>query len=61
MTLASAKQDPESVRRFALAEYATKPTKITLFLRTFLPWQIIRFLFINSKILKMTLHNGKIH
>ena len=29
--------------------YATKPTRGTVFLRTFLPWQIWRFLRINVK------------
>ncbi|HEV2274351.1 MAG TPA: hypothetical protein VGR96_09310 [Acidobacteriaceae bacterium] len=41
----------------ALWEYATTPTRATLFLRTFLPWQIVRFLIINAKILSMTLRN----
>jgi len=29
--------------------YATKPTRLTVFLRTFLPWQLWRFLRINLK------------
>lgn len=29
--------------------YATKPTRFTLFLRTFLPWQVVRFILINLK------------
>jgi len=33
--------------------YATKPTAFTLFLRTFLPWQIWRFLRINLKMVRM--------
>ncbi len=33
------------------AFYATKPTGATLFLRTFLPWQIWRFVRINLKML----------
>jgi len=33
------------------AFYATKPTRTTVFLRTFLPWQIVRFLWINLKML----------
>ena len=33
------------------AFYATKPTGITLFMRTFLPWQIWRFVWINLKML----------
>ena len=31
--------------------YATKPTRGTVFLRTFLPWQIWRFLRINLKMI----------
>lgn len=33
--------------------YATKPTRTTLFLRTFLPWQMWRFLLINLKMIGM--------
>lgn len=33
--------------------YATKPTSFTLFLRTFLPWQVYRFLRINLKMVQM--------
>lgn len=29
--------------------YATKPTRFTVFLRTFLPWQVWRFVWINLK------------
>ncbi len=29
--------------------YATKPTRWTVFLRTFLPWQMWRFVWINLK------------
>lgn len=31
--------------------YATKPTAFTVFLRTFLPWQLWRFIRINLKML----------
>lgn len=31
--------------------YATRPTRSTLFLRTFLPWQLWRFLLINLKMM----------
>jgi len=31
--------------------YATKPTRWTRFLRTFLPWQIVRFIVINLKMM----------
>jgi len=33
--------------------YATKPTGFTVFLRTFLPWQLVRFAFINLKMLRI--------
>jgi len=33
--------------------YATKPTRWTLFLRTFLPWQAWRFVWINAKMVKI--------
>jgi hypothetical protein len=33
--------------------YATKPTRLTVFLRTFLPWQIVRFAVINLKMLRI--------
>lgn len=31
--------------------YATKPTRWTLFVRTFLPWQLWRFVRINRKMI----------
>jgi hypothetical protein len=33
--------------------YATKPTRGTLFLRTFLPWQLWRFVRINLGMLRI--------
>ena len=33
--------------------YATKPTRFMVFLRTFLPWQLVRFAFINLKMLRI--------
>jgi hypothetical protein len=38
--------------------YATTPTRFTLFLRTFLPWQLWRFARINLKMLRII---GKSH
>jgi len=41
--------------------YVTRPTKRTLFLRTFLPWQLWRFLAINLKmigIIRRSHHHG---
>lgn len=37
---------------------APRPTKVTLFLRSFLPWQLIRFMIIN---LRMTIMITKSH
>jgi hypothetical protein len=33
--------------------YATKPTRFTLFMRTFLPWQVWRFVRINLGMLRI--------
>jgi hypothetical protein len=33
------------------ASYATKPTRFTVFMRTFLPWQLWRFAAINLKMI----------
>ncbi len=40
--------------------YATRPTRWTLFLRTFLPWQAWRFLWINAKMVRIIVrgHHG---
>ncbi|MGC9199172.1 MAG: hypothetical protein ACP5E5_09565 [Acidobacteriaceae bacterium] len=34
-------------------EYATQPTRLTLFMRTFLPWQLWRFAVINIKMMML--------
>lgn len=41
--------------------YATKPTRGTLFLRTFIPYQLWRFFWINLKMLGMIRrsHHGR--
>ena len=40
--------------------YATRPTKSTIFWRTFLPWQLVRFAAINLKMLRLIVrsHHG---
>jgi len=35
------------------ASMAAVPTRWTIFLRTFLPWQVIRFIVINLKMLRL--------
>jgi len=50
-----ATQPPGAPPRPHLTEqfYATKPTGFTVFLRTFLPWQLVRFAFLNLKMLRI--------
>jgi len=40
-------------RSYSQEYYAPMPTKTTLFWRNFVPWQAIRFLVLNLKILKI--------
>jgi len=35
------------------AYYPPKPTRTTIYMRKFLPWQIIRFIVINLKMMKL--------
>jgi hypothetical protein len=37
--------------------YATKPTRFTLFMRTFLPWQMWRFARINLRMVQIILRS----
>ena len=39
--------------------YVTKPTRTTLFLRTFLPWQAWRFAVINLKMIDINRRSHK--
>ena len=41
--------------------YITKPTRWTLFLRTFLPWQLWRFAVINLKMVDIIRRSHKTH
>ncbi len=43
------------------AFYATKPTKATIFWRTFVPWQVIRFAWINLKMLTIIRRSHQNH
>lgn len=40
-------------RGYVQEHYAPMPTKLTMFWRNFMPWQIIRFFVLNLKILKI--------
>jgi hypothetical protein len=33
--------------------FATKPTRFTRFMRTFIPWQMVRFAVINLKMMRI--------
>ena len=44
---------PYENQRKAQAFFATKPTAWTRFLRTFIPWQIARFIIINLKMIRI--------
>jgi hypothetical protein len=39
--------------------YVTKPTRMTLFLRTFVPWQAWRFAVINAKMIDIIRRSHK--
>ena len=41
--------------------YATQPTRITLFMRTFFPWQLWRFLRINLRMMQVIRLEKKFH
>jgi hypothetical protein len=41
--------------------YVTKPTRWTLFLRTFLPWQLWRFAVINLKMVGIIRRSHRSH
>jgi len=52
---------PQQRANMKASFYATKPTAITIFLRTFLPWQIWRFIQINLKMLVVIRRSHKGH
>lgn len=41
--------------------YSTKPTRFTRFMRTFIPWQIVRFAIINLRMMRMISLGHKSH
>jgi len=43
----------EKTVRYSPASFATEPTKSTKFWRTFLPWQFIRFFWLNLKVMRI--------
>jgi hypothetical protein len=47
--------------RVTEAFYATRPTKTTIFLRTFVPWQLWRFAVINLKMLRIIARSHRTH
>jgi hypothetical protein len=60
--MATNNQHPESLPSYMKESmYATRPTRLTVFLRTFLPWQILRFLLINFRMMRMIRINESTH
>ncbi len=43
----------KSRRGYTPESYVPMPTKITLFWRGFIPWQLVRFILLNIKIIKI--------
>ena len=53
--------DASQPRRVTEAFYATTPTRWTMFLRTFVPWQMIRFVAINLKMVRLIARSHSTH
>jgi len=56
-------QDPTAIAKAHSKPwfYATKPTRGTVFLRTFLPWQMWRFVRINLKMVTIIRRSHRSH
>jgi hypothetical protein len=50
MTAEQTPQDPDRLRE---SFFATKPTRFTRFMRTCIPWQMVRFAVINLKMIRI--------
>lgn len=46
------------VQPYSREFYAPRPSRVTLFFRTFAPWQLVRFVWINLEMIRMI---GKAH
>jgi hypothetical protein len=44
---------PINRRGYTPESYVPMPTKVTLFWRRFVPWQLIRFIVLNARIIKI--------
>lgn len=49
----AAQTDTFERERVAQSFFATRPTSFTRFLRTFIPWQVVRFVWINLKMIRI--------
>lgn len=52
---------PQQLARMKATFYATKPTAFTRFVRTFLPWQLWRFMSINLRMLMLIRRSHQTH
>lgn len=50
-----------TVRDANVNMYATRPTRFTLFMRTFLPWQLWRFFRINLNMMQLIRREKNFH
>ena len=58
MTDTNSGPEPSRVRE---SFFATKPTAFTRFMRTFIPWQMVRFVVLNVKMMRTIVrsHQGR--
>jgi hypothetical protein len=49
----------EQPDRLTESFFATKPTGFTRFMRTFIPWQMVRFAAINIKMLRLIIRSHR--
>ncbi len=54
-------ESPRPVLHTTEAFYASRPTAATVFLRTFLPWQLWRFVAINLRMLRVIALSHRSH
>jgi hypothetical protein len=47
------RENPPAGTHLTESFYATRPTRFTVFLRTFVPWQMLRFVLINLKMIRL--------
>lgn len=59
MTPSNKEYSPVEVAQMRSSFYATKPTKFTVVMRTFFPWQVWRFIRINLRMFSILRRSHK--